>query len=241
MSSRDKIKLLLVSANPITTSFLRLEQEKRDIEEALRYSPYRDSFVIDMLHAARITDLRRAFADSQRTPNILHFCGHGDGENGLVFENQDGIHKFVQGNDLADFLSLFTESLDCVVLNACYSEVQAKEIHKFVNCVIGMKEPIDDKSATVFASAFYEALFAGRPYQFAYDYANKALALDDDLSKIQSVLLLRNNTSFFCSGFPETQPKESGSSINISMRQEGDNNLQIGTVCGETNILYKFE
>lgn len=223
MSSCDKIRLLLVSANPITTSPLSLEQEKRDIEEALRYSPYRDSFAIEMLHAVRITDFRRAFADSQRTPNILHFCGHGDGESGLVFEDQDGLHKFVRGNDLADFLSLFTESLDCVVLNACYSEVQAKEIHKYVNCVIGMKESIGDKSAIVFASAFYEALFAGRSYQFAYDFANKAIALDDDISKIESILLLRNNTSPF-------------SSINISMGQEENNNRQIGSVCSEMSL-----
>lgn len=240
MSNCEKIKLLLVSANPKDVPFLRLEQEKRDIEEALRYSPYRDSFAIEMLHAARIVDLRKAFADVQRTPNILHFCGHGGNERGLVFENQDGELKFVRGNDLADFLSLFTESLDCVVLNACYSEVQAKEIHKYVNCVIGMKESIGDESAIMFVSAFYEALFAGRSYQFAYDYANKVLALEDDLSEMQSVLLLRNDTSLFCSDFPDIQIKESSSSLNIFMKQEGNNNQQIGTVCGKQILIHKL-
>ena len=80
MSNCGKIKILVVSANPVTTSFLSLEREKREIEEAIRYSPYRDFFTIEMLHAARITDLRRMFADPQRTPNILHFCGHGGGK-----------------------------------------------------------------------------------------------------------------------------------------------------------------
>ena len=54
-----------------------------------------------------------------------------------------------------------------------------------------MEESIDDESAIVFASTFYEALAAGRTYQFAYQYANKALALDSGLSKLHSVLLLR--------------------------------------------------
>ncbi len=197
MSNCGKIKILVVSANPVTTSFLSLEREKREIEEAIRYSPYRDFFTIEMLHAARITDLRRVFADPQRTPNILHFCGHGGGKKGLVFEDQDGTGKFVSGEGLAEFLSLFTECLECVVLNACYSEVQAMEIQKYVNCVIGMEESIDDESAIVFASTFYEALAAGRTYQFAYHYANKALALDSGLSKLHSVLLLRNNISPF--------------------------------------------
>lgn len=197
MSNCGKIKILVVSANPVTTSFLSLEREKREIEEAIRYSPYRGFFTIEMLHAARVTDLRRVFADPQRTPNILHFCGHGGGKKGLVFEDQDGTGKFVSGDGLAEFLSLFTESLECVVLNACYSEVQAIEIQKYVNCVIGMEESIDDESAIVFASTFYEALAAGRTYQFAYQYANKALALDSGLSKLHSVLLLRNNISPF--------------------------------------------
>ena len=166
-----KVKILIVSANPETTKPLRLEQEKRDIEEALMYSPQRDFFVIEILHATRISDLRRIFVDPKRTPNVLHFCGHGSGKKGLVFEDQNGKPKYIQGDDLANFLSLFTDSLECVVLNACYSEIQANEIQKYINCVIGMEESIGDKSAIAFAVAFYEALFAGRPYQFAYDYA----------------------------------------------------------------------
>lgn len=237
MSKVDgKAKILIVSANPETTRPLRLDQEKRDIEEALMYSPQRDSFTIEILNATRISDLRRIFVDPQRTPNVLHFCGHGSGAKGLVFEDNDGKAKYIQGDDLANFLSLFTDTLECVVLNACYSEVQAKEIQKYVNCVIGMEEAIGDKSAIAFSVAFYEALFAGRSYKFAYDYANKALKLDGDLSKLKPVLLLHDNVTPCPTEIQkkEIRSKKKGSPSTISMEQHGSHSVQIASISGGT-------
>ena len=235
-----KVKILVVSANPETTRPLRLEQEKRDIEDALIASPLRDFFEIDTLHAARLSDLRRKLVDPKSTPNILHFCGHGSGAKGLVFEDHDGKAKHVQGESLANFLSLFSDSLMCVVLNACYSEAQANEIKEHVDCVIGMEERIGDKSAIAFAVAFYEALFAGRPYQFAYDYACSAIKLDGDLSALKPKFLLREAASNYplslhdvADDTADTEQKRN-EQPTVSMVQNGRNGLQIGSISGGT-------
>ena len=49
-----------------------------------------------------------------------------------------------------------------MLLNACYSEVQAEEIYKHIDCVIGMKSSIQDRAALDFSEGFYDAISAGR-------------------------------------------------------------------------------
>src|ERR1017187_2142745 len=53
-------------------------------------------------------------------------------------------------------------------LNACYSDLQAKEIAKHIDYVIGMNEAIDDRAAIAFAIGFYQGLGAGRTIDQAY-------------------------------------------------------------------------
>ena len=53
------------------------------------------------------------------------------------------------------------KGVECVVLNACYSEVQAEAIHQHINHVIGMNRAIGDKAAINFTVAFYDGLAAG--------------------------------------------------------------------------------
>ena len=47
---------------------------------------------------------------------------------GLVFEDETGHEKLVDAEALAELFELFSDQLECVVLNACYSEVLAKAI-----------------------------------------------------------------------------------------------------------------
>lgn len=55
-----------------------------------------------------------------------------------------------------------------MLLNACYSEIQANAIAKHIDYVIGMKKAIDDFAAITFAIGFYQALGAGRSIEEAY-------------------------------------------------------------------------
>lgn len=173
----NPIKILILTANPKIPNYepLRLDAEVREIEEALRRSVHRDRFQLKTQLATRTEDLRRALLDHQ--PQIVHFSGHGSGENGLVLENDAGTLQLVSTEALEH---LFAASeyceVECVLLNACYSEVQAEAIHKRVDCVIGMNQPIGDKAAVQFAIGFYDALGAGRSYEEAYNYGRSAIS-----------------------------------------------------------------
>lgn len=68
-------------------------------------------------------------------------------------------------------------TIKCVVLNACYSQVQAEAIHQQIDCVVGMSSVVGDRAAIQFAAKFYQALVEGESFQSAYEYACTALEL----------------------------------------------------------------
>lgn len=168
-------KILILAANPTDTSKLRLDKEVRSIEEAHRKAEYREEIEIISKWAVRVDDLRSALLHHK--PNIVHFCGHGAGDDGLLLENENGQRQFVSSESLAGLFKLCKNDVECVVMNACYSEVQAEAIHEHINCVIGMNYKIGDKAAINFATGFYQGLFNARNYQDSFEFGKNALDL----------------------------------------------------------------
>jgi hypothetical protein len=124
-------------------------------------------------------------------PNILHFCGHGGGEHGLVLQDDNGKAQFLQTEQIARLFGLFAElGLECVLLNACYSEVQAKAISNFIPYVVGMNQAIGDRAAMTFAKALYAALGAGKTVDFSFEVAKTRLI---EFGSDQKVELLINS------------------------------------------------
>jgi uncharacterized protein YegL len=165
--------ILILAANPNDTAPLRLDQEVREIDNGLERARRRGDFILKQKWATRPVDVRRAMLDF--SPNIVHFCGHGSGEEGIAFEDEAGKTKLVDADTLAEFFQLFANKVECVVLNACYSELQAEALAKHIPHVIGMKKAIGDTAAIEFAVAFYDALGAGESIEFAYKLACNAI------------------------------------------------------------------
>lgn len=182
-------KILILSANPKNTDPLRLEEEKREIKAALRRSRSREQFEIVTEGALRVEDLYRALLDHE--PQILHFSGHGGGSDGLVLENNLGKMQFVSTDALAKLFELFQKKIECVFLNACYSEVQAEAIHQHINYVVGMNQPIGDRAAIKFAIGFYDALGAGRSIEEAFAIGCTAVDLSGIPESMTPVLKAR--------------------------------------------------
>lgn len=191
--------ILILATDPSNTSRLRLDQEIRDISAGLERAKYRDRFNLKSLFAVRPRDFQRAMLDYN--PQIVHFCGHGEGTElkqevagipdqrkltpvgqttaieGLAFEDDLGNAKLIDAASLASLFKLFADQVECVVLNACYSQVQAKAIAQHINYVIGMNRAIGDKAAIEFAVGFYDAIGAGRSVEFAYELACSSIQL----------------------------------------------------------------
>ncbi len=189
-SSNHPQSILFLAANPKDTARLRLDQELRDIGEGLQRAQKRDQFQLEQRLAVRPRDIQRAMLDI--SPQIIHFSGHGTGEQGLVFEDEIGNAQFVDGEALAGLFELFADQIRCVVLNGCYSEVQAKAIATYIDYVIGMNQAIGDRAASEFAVGFYDAIGAGRPIEFAYKLGCAAIRMAGIAEHLTPVLLKKS-------------------------------------------------
>ena len=171
--------ILVLAANPKTTSPLRLDEEVREIDAGLQRARKREKFDLQQRWAMRVRDVSQALLDFK--PHIVHFCGHGFGDDGLAFEDQTGKLQYVSTAALAGLFELFSpkfnQKLECVILNACYSEVQATAISQHIPYVIGMNKAIGDKAAIEFAVGFYSALGTGESIDFAYKLGCNAIAM----------------------------------------------------------------
>ncbi|NET56426.1 MAG: CHAT domain-containing protein [Symploca sp. SIO2E6] len=182
-------KILVLAANPKGTSQLRVEEEEREIKERLRLAGY-GKVPINKTEATRPRDIQQAMVDFK--PQIVHFIGHGAGQDGLVFEDAIGQEKLVTSEALASLFKLFYAHVECVVLNACYSEFQAEAIARHINYVVGMSQDIGDPAAIEFSVGFYIALGAGESYEFAYELGCNAIQLEG-IQEHLTPILKKNN------------------------------------------------
>lgn len=167
--------ILFLAANSSDTTPLALDLEAREINERLRASELREAFRIEQAWAVRPSDLQAHLL--RYKPTILHFSGHGDPSGELLFNNPLGSAVSVDPTLLAELFRIFGQHVRCVVLNACYSEPQAKAIVEYVDCVVGMAAKAEDDAAISFAGAFYQALGYGQDVQTAFELGCNQIGL----------------------------------------------------------------
>jgi hypothetical protein len=180
--------ILLLAANPKGIKSLRLQEEERDIKERLRLAGY-GKIPINSTGATRPRDIQQVMLDFN--PQIVHFSGHGAGQDGLVFENATGQEKLVSSEALASLFKLFSDRVECVVLNACYSQFQAEAIAQNIEYVIGMSQAIGDRAAIEFAVGYYTALASEQSIEFAFALGCNAVQLEGLPEHLTPVLFKR--------------------------------------------------
>jgi len=162
----EKIKILFLASNPTDISRIRIDEELREVDERISLGSHRDRFELIPHFAVRPRDLNRGLLKHQ--PHILHFSGHGSTSAGIVLEDNTGKTKVVAAADIAELLSIIKDNLRVVVLNSCYSALQAGGITETIDCVIGMNDKVGDSSAIIFSASFYESLAFGRSIDEAF-------------------------------------------------------------------------
>jgi tetratricopeptide (TPR) repeat protein len=165
--------ILFLAANPKKTSKLNLEKEVAEVEKELARLQRHKKFIFKQQWATTLDALRHALLDHQ--PYIIHFSGHGAGQAGIVLENEGGEALIVSGDTLADFFKL-SPHIKCVILNACFSALQASEIVRHIHFVIGMNQPIKDRAAIQFSKGFYDALAVGESIPIAFEFGRTEMS-----------------------------------------------------------------
>jgi hypothetical protein len=165
--------VLVLASSPTDQGPLRLQKEEKVIRNSLNSAVNREQFRLVTNPAATVDDLRQSLLN--HTPTVVHFSGHGGGKTGLCFEDEQGFTHPVNGDRLAKLFHLVQEDVKCVVLNACFSEEQARAVSQHIDFVIGMKDEIGDPAAIKFAQGFYEAIWAGQSFEKAFKFGCSAI------------------------------------------------------------------
>ncbi|MEP6490184.1 AAA-like domain-containing protein [Microcoleus vaginatus GB2-A3] len=192
-SPRKKKTILFLAANPKNTTHVDLQKEAKEIAEGLQRSKKGDNFQLEQQWAVTPREMQRAVLDYK--PEIVHFSGHGAGEGGLALEDGMGQIKLVNAKALAALFEAFNEYVECVILNACYSEVQAAAIARHIPYVIGMKQTVGDNAAREFAVGFYDTLAAGESIERAYKLGCVSISMAGIPEELTPVLKKKSDFS----------------------------------------------
>lgn len=169
-------RILFLASSPIKEPQLGLAREFNRIDEEFQKWKNLDSFDLEARYAVTQEQLKKYL--SRFHPQIVHFSGHGSKSGKLVFLNDDGRLDAASPANLAKMFKQMNsddENIRCVILNACYSDVQAKAISKHIPCVIGMSSEIPDNAAIEFAAGFYQSLASGMSIQSSFAQGQKAI------------------------------------------------------------------
>lgn len=200
----DPIRILFLGSNPDDSQRLRLDQEVREIDRALASAALGHRFQLDQKWAVRASELQSHLLRCK--PHILHFSGHGTREKGIILEGEHGTSRPVDGPRLARLLGQFNQNLRCVVLNACYSEEQARAIAQEIDCVVGMATAVEDDAAIRFAAVFYEALASGYDVRAAFDLGRADVVVGEMRQDAVPQLVVRRRAAEAIRFAPPSQP-----------------------------------
>lgn len=196
-----KIKILFLASNPHDRTRLELEREFVRIREALRQGKCRDAFrLLEPEFNARIGDFTAALLTGR--PDIVHFCGHGSENQGIVFEREEGYSRPASAEELTTLFEELHRDARLVFLNACHTKNQAAALGRTFDYTIGTNGRIEDRAAVDFAGWFYRSLADGATISGAFHAARAAVgerigetaalskkeAADDSRPFIQQVL-----------------------------------------------------
>jgi hypothetical protein len=151
---REPHLILVLAANPETTTPLALTDECAEIERALAGARHRDDLRVASRWVTSVDGLLREL--TALNPTVIHFTGQG-GARGVVLEDDRGQPRPVSPHTLARLVAASPRTRT-VVLNACHSGAHAAALRSVVDCVIGMPGAIGDAAARAFASDLYGAL-----------------------------------------------------------------------------------
>lgn len=234
--------VLFLAADAASTPRLQLAQEIRKIDQGLQQSKRREQFVLQQRWVVHPNDLRQAMWDIE--PRIVHFSGHGAGTQGIVLEDDTGKPTLVSTALLKEFFTLFP-SVECVVLNACYSESQAEAIAQHVPYVISIDQAISDNAAITFLTGFYDGLGAGTSVDIAYQLGCISVRLDGIDERLMPNLIMNSKTKIhwvlILDGDLADLPKKRSEAIVKHLRQlTQDESLKLNNI-EPGSIILKLE
>ncbi|HEY0478611.1 MAG TPA: serine/threonine-protein kinase [Kofleriaceae bacterium] len=196
MPHSGKSTILFLAADPTGVDEFTLGRQARAIQEELERAGWRDRFELVTRWAPTPLDLLRELRKIK--PIVVQFAGSGqaaaghrhgqrlvgDRVGGLFFQGIDGRPQFVSATALQEMFDAAGASVRLVVLNGCFSELQAQALLLHVDCVVGTRGTVDPAAAKAYAIGFFGGLGEHESVATAHKQGCAAISLmglgDDD-------------------------------------------------------------
>jgi len=186
--SKGKETILFLSANPTDSGRLQVGKEFSEINNSMRNNKH-----YNLLNPEFALTKKNLIIAMNDKPQIIHFAGHGkqkkDGfrKKGVIIISHENNIKEQEMSTRA-FMMQFKqhkERIRLIVLNACYSAIQAKTFSTIGAYVIGMNNEVKDTTSIDFAKGIYTGLSLGKSIENAfYDAMTMIDDSDADLPKV---------------------------------------------------------
>jgi len=139
-----------------------------------------------------LEDFQRAMLEVR--PSIVHFSGYATQEDKLVFQDHTGEVINIEPSSLCKLFTQFSDKLELVILNACYSKLQAESIVSEIKYVVGIEGGVDKVLSMDFVNGFYQALSYGTSIKKAFALAINLLELKNQKYAEDIILLEQDET-----------------------------------------------
>ena len=174
-----QILILSVNDEDAETS-IRREQVKK-IREALKRGKHKDKFNLENRPDIGMTDLSQELSEIE--PYVIDIYGRKVGIEALVLEGSpENTTSRIPEKLIDKLFSLHNKGIECVLLNGCYLEEQAREVVRHIEFVIGISQSLEDTKILDFLNEFYYYLASDRTIKDSYDLGCLSLeqkGLDD--------------------------------------------------------------
>lgn len=188
-ANNTKIRVLLLSSQPgEASSRLRLDERFRQVVNQIRQSPSKKQLDLRCEWAMQSSDVQQALL--KHRPHIVHFIGGGRFR-GIALEDDSGSVRPLSPQALAGTLRLLKGDIRIVILDSCYSKVQAAAISREVDFTIGMKSALAETARVDFTTHFYNALAFGRSVLTSFELASSQLEFIAVKESSSPLLLVR--------------------------------------------------
>lgn len=169
--------ILVLSADPLDQDPLMIQREMREIRDQIDKSPLRPKVPLELRPGLVYTELSRYLLEVN--PIIVHFSGHGSVD-GLFAEDAVGRSRLLPSSALSAVFRqpAVKQNVKLVVLNSCFSSVQALALSKHVSAVMGMRAAVGDQAAISFTGGLYMALTQGKSVTDAFEWGRAAITVE---------------------------------------------------------------
>jgi nucleoside phosphorylase len=198
INSQSK-KILILSANPREKQGNNISNEIKEIKNALekadikRYRENKKPIFEPLVEETDIQSDSLSQVLSSIEPYIIYISGAEKDitklaiAEGLRLENTDDIVKLI-----GRLFRVTEKNTECVILNRCYCEKQAKEIACHIKYIIGIDGKTEEEIIFDFLNEFYYHLGIGKSVRDGFESARNYLDRNRSYDKSSFILLDRD-------------------------------------------------